>query len=115
MDRPLMPYVIAGPCIDVKDGAGVDVCPVDCIYTGGRIFYIQPDECIDCGVCLSVCPVAAIFEDHALPSTEARFTAINAEFLGPAWTGLGMPGGAGPAHRDHAGPPAGNGAGQGLT
>jgi len=72
-----MTHVIASPCIDVKDGACVDVCPVDCIYTGGRMLYIQPDECIDCGVCLSVCPVAAIFEDHALPPAEAQFATIN--------------------------------------
>ena len=91
-----MPYVIASPCIDVKDAACVDVCPVDCIYTGGRMLDIQPDECIDCGVCLSVCPVAAIFEDHALPPSEAHFAAINAEFFGPAVTGWGSPGGAGP-------------------
>jgi NAD-dependent dihydropyrimidine dehydrogenase PreA subunit len=96
MDRPLMTYVIASPCIDVKDGACVDVCPVDCIYTGGRMLYIQPDECIDCGVCLSVCPVAAIFEDHALPPAEAQFATINAEFFGPAVTGWGSAGGAGP-------------------
>ena len=35
-----MPYVIASPCIDVKDAACVAVCPVDCIYTGGRMLYI---------------------------------------------------------------------------
>ena len=74
----------------------MDVCPVDCIYTGGRMLYIQPDECINCGVCLSVCPVAAIFEDHALPSSEAQFAVINAEFFGPAVTGWGSAGGAGP-------------------
>jgi NAD-dependent dihydropyrimidine dehydrogenase PreA subunit len=96
MDRPLMTYVITSPCIDVKDAACVDVCPVDCIYTGGRMLYIQPDECIDCGVCLSVCPVAAIFEDHALPPSEAQFATINAEFFGPAVTGWGSAGGAGP-------------------
>jgi NAD-dependent dihydropyrimidine dehydrogenase PreA subunit len=79
-----------------EGGACVDVCPVDCIYTGGRMLYIQPDECIDCGVCLSVCPVAAIFEDHALPASEAQFATINAEFFGPAVTGWGSAGGAGP-------------------
>src|SRR5450755_2782438 len=90
-----MTYVITSPCIDVKDGACVDVCPVDCIYTGGRMLYIQPDECIDCGVCLSICPVAAIFEDHAVPADQAEFTAINAAFFTTV-TGWGAPGGAGP-------------------
>jgi ferredoxin len=60
------------------------------------MLYIQPDECIDCGVCLSVCPVAAIFEDHALPPAEARFAEINAAFFGPGVTGWGAPGGASP-------------------
>ena len=56
-----MTYVIAEPCIDVKDRACVDECPVDCIYEGPRMLYIQPDECIDCGACEPVCPVTAIF------------------------------------------------------
>jgi NAD-dependent dihydropyrimidine dehydrogenase PreA subunit len=56
----LMTYVFASPRIDVRDAACFDVRRVDCIYTGGRTLYIQPDECIDCGVCLSVCPVAAM-------------------------------------------------------
>ena len=45
----LMTHVITSPCIDVKDGACVQCCPVDCIYEGGRTLYIQPEECIDCG------------------------------------------------------------------
>ena len=44
-----MPYVIAEPCINVKDKACVEVCPVDCIYEGKDMLYIHPDECIDCG------------------------------------------------------------------
>ena len=59
-----MTYVIAEACIDIKDGVCTEVCPVDCIYEGGRMFYIQPDECINCAVCVSVCPVDAIwYED----------------------------------------------------
>ena len=91
-----MTYIIASPCIDVKDGACLDVCPVDCIYEGGRMMYIQPDECINCGLCLSVCPVEAIFEDDAVPASETAFIAVNAEFFGPAVTGWGAPGGASP-------------------
>ena len=61
-----MAYIIAEPCVDVKDASCVDVCPVDCIYEGDRMFYIEPDECIDCAACEPVCPVAAIFaEDGA--------------------------------------------------
>ena len=45
-----MTYIIAEPCVDVKDAACVDVCPVDCIYTtdDDNMFFINPDECIDC-------------------------------------------------------------------
>ena len=46
-----MVYVIAEPCIDVKDKACVEVCPVDCIYEGPNQLLIHPDECIDCGAC----------------------------------------------------------------
>jgi uncharacterized Fe-S center protein len=45
-----MPYVITDACIDVKDKTCLDACPVDCIYEGGRTLYIQPEECIDCGL-----------------------------------------------------------------
>src|SRR5262249_22139611 len=42
-----MTYVIAEPCVDVKDRTCVDECPVDCIYEGERMLYIHPDECVD--------------------------------------------------------------------
>ncbi len=58
-----MTHVIASACIDVKDGACVTVCPVDCIYEGETMYYIHPDECIDCGVCEPECPVEAIKPD----------------------------------------------------
>ena len=62
-----MAYVIAEPCVDVKDKACVEVCPVDCIYEGETMLYIHPEECIDCGACEPVCPVKAIFVDDELP------------------------------------------------
>jgi NAD-dependent dihydropyrimidine dehydrogenase PreA subunit len=89
-----MAYVIASTCIDVKDGACQEVCPVECIYEGGRMMYIQPDECISCGLCLSVCPVDAIYSEEDLPAKEHRFLAINRDFFGPEVTGWGTPGGA---------------------
>jgi len=94
-----MPYVIADACIDVKDRACLEACPVDCIYEGGRILYIQPDECIDCGLCETVCPVAAIHADDRLPPELASWIAVNRDFFGPDVTGLGRPGGAEPRHR----------------
>jgi len=59
-----MPYIIAEPCINVKDRSCVDVCPVDCIYEGEDQLYIHPDECIDCGACEPECPVTAIFSSE---------------------------------------------------
>ena len=94
-----MAYVIAETCIDIKDGVCTEVCPVDCIYEGGRMFYVQPDECINCGVCVSVCPVDAIWDEHELPSQSVGFTAINAEFFGNKVTGWGQPGGLDPEFR----------------
>src|SRR5690242_12606720 len=60
-------YVIAQPCVDLKDRACVDECPVDCIYEGNRMLYIHPDECVDCGACEPVCPVEAIFYEDDTP------------------------------------------------
>ena len=51
-----MTYIIIETCIDVKDAGCVDVCPVDCIYEGETMYYINPDECIDCAACEPVCP-----------------------------------------------------------
>ena len=62
-----MPYIIAEPCINVKDRSCVDVCPVDCIYEGEDMLYIHPDECIDCGACEPECPVTAIFPEEDCP------------------------------------------------
>ena len=78
-----MPYIIAEPCIDVKDGACLDVCPVDCIYTTteDNMMYIAPDECIDCAACEPVCPVTAIFVLEDLPAQWESFTAKNADYF----------------------------------
>ncbi|MCY4139430.1 MAG: ferredoxin family protein [Rhodobacteraceae bacterium] len=94
-----MTYVIVEACIDIKDGVCTEVCPVDCIYEGGRMFYIQPDECINCAICVSVCPVDAIWYEDDLPPHSADFVAVNAEFFNNAVTGWGEPGGLGPDFR----------------
>lgn len=94
-----MAYVIAEPCVDVKDGACARVCPVDCIYEGGRMFYIHPEECINCGLCLSVCPVEAIYEEDHVPARWAAYAAANREFFGEAVTGWGSPGGLADTYR----------------
>lgn len=88
-----MTYVVTSTCIDVKDGVCQKVCPVECIYEGGRMMYIQPDECISCGICVSVCPVQAIYEDVDVPQAEQAFIAANVEFFAAGVTGWGAPGG----------------------
>lgn len=92
-----MPYVVADPCIDVKDMSCVEECPVDCIYEGVRKLYIQPKECIDCGACEPVCPVEAITLDMRTAADRAEFIADNREFFETTLPGrpepLGAPGG----------------------
>ena len=76
-----MPYVITEACINIKDKACVDVCPVDCIYEGPNQLFIKPDECIDCGVCVPECPVDAIYPEEEVPEKYERFTLMNAEYF----------------------------------
>ena len=76
-----MPYVIAEPCIDIKDKACVEVCPVDCIYEGLNQLFIHPDECIDCGACEPVCPVKAIFAEDEVPEASTPFIELNKQFF----------------------------------
>ena len=80
-----MTYIIAQPCIDVKDKACVDVCPVDCIHPvdGEDVeqLFIDPDEFIDCGACEPECPVEAIFTEEDLPAEWSHFLKINADYF----------------------------------
>jgi NAD-dependent dihydropyrimidine dehydrogenase PreA subunit len=95
-----MTFIIAMPCVDVKDKACLDACPVDCIYEGERMLYIHPDECVDCGNCEPECPVEAIYHEADTPEPWRGFQAANAEFFHD----LGAPGGSaklGPLGRDH--------------
>lgn len=75
-----MTYFIAQPCIGVKDGACVQVCPVECIHTNDQepMYYIDPTECIDCGACLPVCPVGAIFVEGDAPKEYEHYQQLNA-------------------------------------
>lgn len=76
-----MPYIIAEPCINVKDRSCVDVCPVDCIYEGPDMLYIHPDECIDCGACEPECPVTAIFPEEDTPPQWKDYIAKNRDIF----------------------------------
>ena len=93
-----MTFVIGAACVDITDRACVAECPVDCIYIGERMAYIQPDECVDCGACEPVCPVEAIYLDDEIPSGQDDFVTANADFFREPLPGraepLGSPGGA---------------------
>ena len=85
-----MTYVISLPCVDVKDRACVEECPVDCIYEGERTLYINPEACVDCGACEAVSPTEAIYYEDDLPEDMTQWLDINANFFAE----LGSPGGA---------------------
>jgi ferredoxin len=78
-----MTYTITEPCIGVKDASCVDVCPVDCIHTApeDQQYYINPEVCIDCAACESVCPVTAIFFEDDVPEQWKHYTPLNAEWF----------------------------------
>lgn len=77
-----MTHVICEPCIGTKSGDCVEVCPVDCIYEEEEMFYIHPDECIDCGACVAVCPVEAIFPEDDVPGEWSDFIEKNRKLAG---------------------------------
>jgi NAD-dependent dihydropyrimidine dehydrogenase PreA subunit len=91
-------YVIGSACVDVLDKSCVQECPVDCIYEGARTMYINPDECVDCGACQSICRVGAIYWEGDLPDGQQLHLQDNAAFFRTTLPGrdapLGTPGGA---------------------
>ncbi len=78
-----MTYTITEPCIDTKDASCVDVCPVDCINSTADDpqYYIDPETCIDCAACETVCPVSAIFFEDDVPEQWKQYTQINADWF----------------------------------
>jgi NAD-dependent dihydropyrimidine dehydrogenase PreA subunit len=84
-------YVIAEPCIGEKNASCVDVCPVDCIHPTPdepgfgetEMLHIDPEECIDCGVCAEACPVEACYAEEDLPPAWIAYAARNASYFGP--------------------------------
>jgi ferredoxin len=77
-----MTYVVTQDCIKCKYTDCVAVCPVDCFYEGEETLVINPQECIDCGVCEPECPAGAI-----IPDTDPRFTQRLLEF-NSKWSGV---------------------------
>ena len=81
-----MTHVVSENCIKCKYTDCVDVCPVDCFVEGPNMLVINPDECIDCAVCVPECTANAIFAEEDLPSAELAFIKINAELTNaPGW------------------------------
>jgi ferredoxin len=79
-----MTYVVTESCIRCKYTDCVDVCPVDCFREGPNFLVIDPDECIDCTLCVAECPVEAIFAEDDVPPDQEAFKALNAE-LAKVW------------------------------
>ncbi len=79
-----MTYVVTESCIKCKYTDCVDVCPVDCFREGPNFLAIDPDECIDCTLCVAECPVEAIFAEDDVPENQRAFIAMNAE-LSKLW------------------------------
>jgi ferredoxin len=77
--RIAMTHVVTDNCINCKYTDCVEVCPVDCFHEGPNFLVIDPDECIDCTLCVAECPVNAIFPEMDVPAGQEGFLAINAE------------------------------------
>lgn len=81
-----MSHIVTSPCIGTHDTACMKVCPVNCFYDvplsdlgleGDKILIINPDECIDCGLCVPECPVAAVFPLDDVPENEKQYIDLN--------------------------------------
>jgi ferredoxin len=77
-------YVVTESCILCKHTDCVDVCPVDCFVEGPNFLAINPDECIDCAVCVPECPEDAIFAYDDVPEDQKHFILLNTE-LSKIW------------------------------
>ncbi len=79
-----MTHTVTEACIRCKYTDCVDVCPVDAFREGANMLVIDPDDCIDCAVCIPECPVDAIFAEEDVPGDQQDFTPRNAE-LAKRW------------------------------
>jgi ferredoxin len=79
-----MAYVVTENCIRCKYTDCVDVCPVDCFREGPNFLVIDPNECIDCTLCVAECPAEAIMAEDDVPASQQHMIALNAE-LAQSW------------------------------
>lgn len=96
-----MTHVVAEPCVNCKFTDCVEVCPVDAFREGENCLVIDPDECIDCTLCVPQCPVNAIYIDSDLPERWAEWLGIN-ERLSRVWPVITKKKDALPAHEEWA-------------
>ena len=82
-----MTHVVLESCIRCKYTDCVDVCPVDCFRAGPNMLVIDPDECIDCAVCIPECPVEAIVAEEDVAPEHRQFLELNAE-LAKSWPAI---------------------------
>ena len=82
-----MTHVVTESCIRCRYTDCVDVCPVDCFREGPNFLAIDPDECIDCAVCVAECPVNAIFAEEDVPNEQTQFIKLNVE-LARKWPSI---------------------------
>jgi ferredoxin len=74
-----MTFVVTDNCIKCKYTDCVEVCPVDCFHEGPNFLVIDPDECIDCTLCVPECPIEAIFDENDLPEEMQHYLSLNQE------------------------------------
>jgi ferredoxin len=79
-----MTYVVTENCIKCKYTDCVEVCPVDCFHEGPNFLVIDPEECIDCTLCVPECPINAIYAEDDVPESMKEFIGLNAE-LARTW------------------------------
>jgi ferredoxin len=84
-----MTHIVSDSCIRCKYTDCVDVCPVDCFREGPNMLVIDPDECIDCAVCIPECPVNAIYAEEDVPADQMHFIKLNVELsLAAGWKSI---------------------------
>ncbi|MCF2909103.1 ferredoxin family protein [Pseudoalteromonas sp. DL2-H2.2] len=74
-----MAYVVTDNCINCKHTECVDICPADAFREGSNFLVIDPNECVDCGLCVPECPEEAIFAESELDDSDIHFVELNAD------------------------------------
>lgn len=82
-----MTYVVTSSCIQCKHTDCVTVCPTDSFHEGSNFLVINPEDCIDCGICVGECPVNAIFNEVDVPVSEQSTIQLNAD-LSKIWPNI---------------------------